>query len=436
MKKIIALILVTAIFLCIGGLSGKDKSHSPSSLPTETHDSPVSVGETNNKETLTYITAQQGISMTVGGETQDGCYSLDTYPDGTADIIYYDYNTMQCIRLAAEPNVGHDANSTAYIPSTKGGVRCFVAAENLYVIKNGQPYASADSKRNDPIARVYCMNLDGSDRKVLEYGANIVFQWEGGVACDTAGNLYTVLDVVDTENVLVKYTLARISRQEENYTEITFWDEPTYAKLVGVYDEGFIICLKNKSDSSVSTSIVSVGIHGEANNVLLEWMDNEISSYTICENILYYTKEQSPFIYRKSIPDCQNLPSIDTSLYDGGAPDSVIISCEPRDNHLILLILNSSASELSYVALDLSNLRLFEIDQYVGQGENRRFVGIFGEGEKDFLVCTGTFTRKRTDYGTDGLPYSFEQGFQEYALIEKEKYWGNLSDYRKFDYYK
>ena len=52
------------------------------------------------------LTAQQGIAMTVGGETANGCYSLDPYPDASADIIYYDYLTQECIRLSADANLG------------------------------------------------------------------------------------------------------------------------------------------------------------------------------------------------------------------------------------------------------------------------------------------------------------------------------------------
>ena len=37
-------------------------------------------------EELHMLTAQQGIAMTVGGETANGCYSLDPYPDASADI--------------------------------------------------------------------------------------------------------------------------------------------------------------------------------------------------------------------------------------------------------------------------------------------------------------------------------------------------------------
>lgn len=86
-------------------------------------------------EELHMLTAQQGIAMTVGGETANGCYSLDTYPDASADIIYYDYLTQECIRLSADANLGHDPASTAYIPSFKGGARCFVVGDYLYVIK-------------------------------------------------------------------------------------------------------------------------------------------------------------------------------------------------------------------------------------------------------------------------------------------------------------
>ena len=151
-------------------------------------------------EELHMLTAQQGIAMTVGGETANGCYSLDPYPDASADIIYYDYLTQECIRLSADANLGHDPASTAYIPSFKGGARCFVVGDYLYVIKNGQPYTDASVSGNDPTARIYSMALDGSDRKIQEYGSNVVFNWFGGVAGNGTDALFTIVRPVPTGN--------------------------------------------------------------------------------------------------------------------------------------------------------------------------------------------------------------------------------------------
>ena len=182
-------------------------------------------------EELHMLTAQQGIAMTVGGETANGCYSLDPYPDASADIIYYDYLTQECIRLSADANLGHDPASTAYIPSFKGGARCFVVGDYLYVIKNGQPYTDASVSGNDPTARIYSMALDGSDRKIQEYGSNVVFNWFGGVAGNGTDALFTIVSIVDPQKAEVKSALVKFGRNLSGYEILYEWNDDVAEEL-------------------------------------------------------------------------------------------------------------------------------------------------------------------------------------------------------------
>ena len=55
-----------------------------------------------------YPVTSSGVGGAMGAETEAGVYSLDTYGDGSADIIYYDYATASCVRLSSDPNLGHD----------------------------------------------------------------------------------------------------------------------------------------------------------------------------------------------------------------------------------------------------------------------------------------------------------------------------------------
>ena len=75
------------------------------------------------------------------------------------------------------------------------------------------------------------------------------------------------------------------------------------------------------------------------------------------------------------------------------------------------------------------------LNLYAKENGEDVFVGIFAEGEKDFLVRVGKFTRKRNDYGTDGTTFTYEQSFEDYVLIRKEDYWNSRPNYLRFKYY-
>lgn len=389
------------------------------------------------KETgLHLITSQQGIAMTAGGETSQGNYQLDPYPDGSADIIYFDYSTAQCVRLSSDPNVGHDENSTAYIPSYIGGARCLVAGETLYVIKSGQPY-SADIPGNDVAARLYCMNLDGSERRVREYGSGISFSWKSCVAADNESNLYMMLNVIDRDNIEnSKTALCVMGAEVEGYKIIRSWPATQPVDLAGVYPSGFVVCVKEVQDQQVFYRLEKIAVKGDLKGTLLAWKDNEITSYTIYDNVLYYTKPGDPNIFTIDVFTGVPMEPVLTSNYTAFGADSAYILCEVRDGRLMLQLGDREQKASVRVAYDFDKDAFSPMNLYAGEGEDRLFVGIFAEGANDFLVNVGKFTRTRSAAGTDGTPYTFEQGFQNYVLISKEDYWENRPNYRTFEYYK
>ena len=403
-----------------------------SQTTTYNHSNPSEDDADRNE--LRLLTAQHGIVMTVGGETQDGCYSLDTYPDGTADIIFYDYQTKQCVRLSSDANLKHDPASSAYLPSFKGGARCLVAGENLYVIKSGQPYTDASVPGNDPIARIYCMTLNGSERTVMEYGSNVVFQWDACVAGDSEGALYTVLAVVDPKTTHTKYVLARLGKGIDGYETISEWDDEATVRLMGVCDSGFVISKTYASEQGTKKLLEIYQKSGEPAQTLLEWDNTEVTGFTVFDNILYYTKSNDALIYTKSTSESHTVSTIDTSCFVDFKPSIAIISSEVRDNHLILQLIQDEV-HASYAALDIPSEKISPLLLYEGEGDEKTFVGIFAEGQDDFLVRIGKFTRSRTDYGLDGTMYRYDQGFEDYVLISKQDYWNNKADYQRFDYY-
>lgn len=111
------------------------------------------------------------------------------------------------------------------------------------------------------------------------------------------------------------------------------------------------------------------------------------------------------------------------------------LSCEVRDSHLILYLANEALYKGTYASVDLDTMQIAPLNLYAKENGEDVFVGIFAEGEKDFLVRVGKFTRKRNDYGTDGTPFTYEQSFEDYVLIRKEDYWNSRPNYLRFKYY-
>lgn len=207
------------------------------------------------------------------------------------------------------------------------------------------------------------------------------------------------------------------------------------AKLVGVCDYGFIVLSQDISTSEPPKSLILIQNDGSV-TPLLDWSNLEITSYTIHNNILYYTQNGDASIYAQSILDSSTVDKYAPFDYQSFRADVVLIQCEVRDNHLIVQYAGAEEPESLYAALDLSTRTFVPLNLYYGSGDEKALVGIFAEGKNEFFVCIGDFTRLRTDYGTDGIPYKFEQRFEDYALISKSDYWGSVPNYHRFQYYK
>ena len=170
-------------------------------------------------------------------------------------------------------------------------------------------------------------------------------------------------------------------------------------------------------------------------NLLGDEKESNITSYTIYDGIMYYTKEKSAAVYRYDILHDVHLESLETDEYEDFLPSRTMISCEVRDSHLILYLANEALYKGTYASVDLDTMQIAPLNLYAKENGEDVFVVIFAEGEKDFLVRVGKFTRKRNDYGTDGTPFTYEQSFEDYVLIRKEDYWNSRPNYLRFKYY-
>lgn len=279
------------------------------------------------------------------------------------------------------------------------------------------------------------MALDGSDRKIQEYGSNVVFNWFGGVAGNGTDALFTIVSIVDPQKAEVKSALVKFGRNLSGYEILYEWNDDVVANLVGTCDDSFIATITSKSDPTKTEWISISQERVLRDNLLGDEKESNITSYTIYDGIMYYTKEKSAAVYRYDILHDVHLESLETDEYEDFLPSRTMISCEVRDSHLILYLANEALYKGTYASVDLDTMQIAPLNLYAKENGEDVFVGIFAEGEKDFLFRVGKFTRKRNDYGTDGTPFTYEQSFEDYVLIRKEDYWNSRPNYLRFKYY-
>ena len=168
---------------------------------------------------------------------------------------------------------------------------------------------------NDPTARIYSMALDGSDRKIQEYGSNMVFNWFGGVAGNGTDALFTIVSIVDPQKAEVKSALVKFGRNLSGYEILYEWNDDVVANLVGTCDDSFIATITSKSDPTKTEWISISQERVLKDNLLGDEKESNITSYTIYDSIMYYTKEKSAAVYRYDILHDVHLESLETDEY-------------------------------------------------------------------------------------------------------------------------
>lgn len=425
MRRIIAAMLL--LFLLAGLSTGCRKE----TAPQEAVSTPALDSQETEETTGPglYPVTSSGVGGAMGAETEAGVYSLDTYGDGSADIIYYDYATASCVRLSSDPNLGHDPASTAYVPNVSGGIRCAVSGENLYLLQSGSPY-SQDKTRT---ALYYRMDLNGANRTRTELGGNLVMDFSLPMVGDRNGNLYFIGYIVDTETITVQTALLKIGPGVSGYEILARWEGESVV-LAGEYGDGFVLDDWSLEENRLVHRFFT--LDPETGEEVPFSMDTTaIASYTLQEGILYYTLDQDSAIYCYDIGQGTPLPELAVTLPQGGQPSWARITGMVRDDHLPLFLGDPDGGEGIQGGLDLETGSFSPVTLSFGEGDDWMFASICGEGESWFMIKAGKEPRTLQRYGTEGAPYLLETEVPVYAVISKEDYWNDRHNYQIFQRY-
>lgn len=125
-----------------------------------------------------FTSLQQSSGWNYGGMGPDGFYfvSPDCREDGSTNLMYLDYATMQQVYLCSQPNCSHDTDAcTSHLPYSAGGILASVVGEQLDLVFPGNLQTSAGSGTESVLPHIETMGLDGSNRKTtVTLGANQV----------------------------------------------------------------------------------------------------------------------------------------------------------------------------------------------------------------------------------------------------------------------
>lgn len=115
-----------------------------------------------------FTALQQSDGWNYGGAGPEGFYSVSAQcrEDGSTNLLYLDYATMQQVPLCSQPNCSHDTDAcTSYLPYSAGGILASVVGEQLVLVFPGNLYAGTGSETESVLPHIETMGLDGSDRK-------------------------------------------------------------------------------------------------------------------------------------------------------------------------------------------------------------------------------------------------------------------------------
>lgn len=128
---------------------------------------PQPVDETASQNSAMFTALQRSSGWNYGGYAKDGLYYVSSTirEDGSTNLMYLDYATMQTVYLCSQPNCSHDTETcTSYLPYSAGGILCSVAGDQLVLIFPGNVHSSAPAS-STVLPHIEVMGLDGADRK-------------------------------------------------------------------------------------------------------------------------------------------------------------------------------------------------------------------------------------------------------------------------------
>lgn len=289
-------------FICLSMamlVTGCTQIHEENSSSNSKIEAPANV---EYQDTVTLVTDPYGPLLNTSASTNDGYYELLLSADGTANnILYTDFATKQRIYLCNAPNCTHDKDScTSWIDYISGGSYLFTSpdGQKLYYVQRGM---EEDTGGGKDAGKIFVMNADGSERKVLlDIGAD-------GRICDAIAadsqSLYIDINTVDSIVAEPKKQLWRVDASTGD-VEILKEELPAGARIFSAFDTTIIF----QTQEETSCTYKAYDLKTRSFSDLISWKYDDFDGVDIVYgHRLFVLKKQTEDAGALEVYDLRNM---------------------------------------------------------------------------------------------------------------------------------
>lgn len=368
----------------------------------------------------------QGAGGTVyGAAGPEGFYSIAGFarPDGSLNIQYTDYASLQTVFLCAQPNCAHDSEScTSFLPGG-GGVSLMMVNGQLVLVS---PSGSTENERPQLPCVCVCEPDGSSRREVVSFAANQ--QLVGPYITDGTG-LYATLET--TEKARVATELIYIDLQAGKFSSVLSLDHTKSETVVSAEGEYMILYARNGYDPNdmngdYSVCYQRVNINTLEREQIFEYAAGEGLPGVFGRNFLFYSRLKNEIeqidcltgerrvLAREVLPAGGSMLELSLCFYDQGRLLYAVPSGEETDNSERTFFVTGadpdSKTEFRLTYLDMERpLPVEPIAQI--------------EGEDSYFVIADRVLLPREDHREDGTSFTAYIPVPVYGKIRCEDFW-------------
>lgn len=384
-------------------------------------------------EPMALYTATTGLSGAYAGD-ENGCYSLAQRDDGSADILYFNYNdaTMTMLDKPEEPTDvfgGH-------VFHTWGGVTPMTAHGQLYLFRLGGSGELTAAHGENGQAALTRLDADGGNPAALTFPAGWEFLLQSAVLADEDSLYFIMKDGSTGANT---YILVKAASDASGYEEVHRYEDGYDYTLEGYWEKGPVVCaatpLPPPSDADYANvwenrqyTLLAQGMNTGLMNQVHTWTQGDAASTQ--GNLIYFWSNGEKTL------SCINANTGEvTTIASDFAPDDYLQSQLMRTmlDGKLRLQFSTNSYVRDYAADPLtSEVVQFSADRL---GDN---VNVCAEGAEVLLLRNGSRWVNK-----DKVPHSLVPGMEissyspgyysmpEYSLISKADYWAGAQRFTK-----
>ena len=377
-------------------------------------------------EAMTLATVTTALSGAYAG-SEDGCYTLATYKDGSADLLYFNYTDATMTLL--ETSEKTEESPQGHLRGFPAGATPVAHQDKLYLFRLGGGAALSAEHGEDGQAAIFQKGLDGSDQGSALLPVGWSFILSSAVLCDDTYLYFLAQDEATGGAVLAKVP-TDMAALGSGVEELHRYDVGSDYSIEGYWEKGPLImeasALPPFDDPEFNVywenreyRLLGQGMNTGQTTELKSWKQGVPTS--VQGNILYYWNADDTSLYALNADTGEDL------LIAGGFA--------PKDYVQAQLMRTTLDGKLRVQFSTNRNTRDYSVEPATGVvqetpveklGEN---VAVCAESSKGILVRSGEHwvaSAKVPDFvaGAKPSPTNPEWvSMPTYALIDAQSYW-------------